>query len=364
MHVIAEPRMFTTDLERYASGTRRFQGIPGIERTADGTLWATWYSGGSGEGPENYALLAKSADDGIHWIDPVAVIDPPGVTRAFDPCLWRSPDGRLWWFWSQSDGWADGRMGVWAATMECAAPLAFSRPRRIANGVMMNKPTVLSNGEWMLPISLWHADITNGYFGDKANDPLKNERAANVYVTRDGKDFLYRGGVDIPGRSFDEHMVVERKDKTLVMYVRTTYGIAESVSGDGGRTWSAGMASRIAGPCSRFFIRRLRSGRLLLVNHYRFTGRSHLTASLSDDDGETWRGHLLLDERPNVSYPDGVAAADGTIYVIYDRDRNCDGNILLSVFHEEDVLAAKAVSPGIRLRQLISMQAHGERTPA
>ncbi len=37
--------------------------------------------------------------------------------------------------------------------------------------------------------------------------------------------------------------------------------------------------------------------------------RSHLTAWLSEDDGKTWRGGLMLDERATVSYPDGFQAA-------------------------------------------------------
>lgn len=35
------------------------------------------------------------------------------------------------------------------------------------------------------------------------------------------------------------------------------------------------------------------------------TSRSHLTAYLSKDDGTTWTGGLMLDERRGVSYPDG-----------------------------------------------------------
>lgn len=38
----------------YGPQTRRWQGIPGIERAANGRLWATWYSGTDGEGPGNY----------------------------------------------------------------------------------------------------------------------------------------------------------------------------------------------------------------------------------------------------------------------------------------------------------------------
>ncbi|MBM4081504.1 MAG: exo-alpha-sialidase, partial [Planctomycetes bacterium] len=47
----------------YADDKRRFQGIPGLEREPGGRLWATWYSGGDGEGPFNFVLLVTSADD-------------------------------------------------------------------------------------------------------------------------------------------------------------------------------------------------------------------------------------------------------------------------------------------------------------
>ncbi|MEI6502067.1 MAG: hypothetical protein WCP21_13700 [Armatimonadota bacterium] len=47
-----------------------------------------------------------------------------------------------------------------------------------------------------------------------------------------------------------------------------------------------GKATTIATPPPRFFIRRPASGDLLLVNHYRFTGRSHLSAQLSTADGQ------------------------------------------------------------------------------
>ena len=96
----------------YGTGERIWQGIPGIERSQGGRLWAAWYSGGETEGPDNYVLVVTSSDDGKSWSEPLLVIDPPGNVRAFDPCLWHDPSGRLWLFWAQSDGWFDGRAGV------------------------------------------------------------------------------------------------------------------------------------------------------------------------------------------------------------------------------------------------------------
>ncbi len=68
---------------------------------------------------------------------------------------------------------------------------------------------------------------------------------------------------------------------------------------------------------------------------------------LSDDDGRTWSGGLLLDERVTVSYPDGVQADDGRIFIIYDRNRATDRQVLMAVFNEEDVAAG---TPGERTR--------------
>jgi hypothetical protein len=79
-----------------------------------------------------------------------------------------------------------------------------------------------------------------------------------------------------------------------------------------------------------------------------------LTAWLSDDEGRTWQGGLMLDERKGISYPDGFQAPDGTIYISYDRNRATDGEILLARFTEDDILAGRLVGPKSKLKMLIS----------
>ena len=109
---------------------------------------------------------------------------------------------------------------------------------------------------------------------------------------------------------------------------------------------------------ARFFIRRLASGRLLLVKHGdkvdAHEGRVQLSAWLSDDDGQTWHGGLVLDERKGISYPDGFQAPDGTIFISYDRNRVTDGEILLARFTEADLLAKELTGPKSKLKMLIS----------
>lgn len=347
----------------YASETRKWQGIPGIERAPNGRLWALWYTGGKSEGPDNYVVLVTSGDDGKTWSPPVLVIDPPGPVRAYDPTLWHDPDGKLWLFWAQSYNWWDGRSGVWAiTTRQSGKPNpTWTRPRRLTDGIMMNKPTVLTSGLWVLPAAIWEGKPRT----DKYAHDLGEKKGGRLVASADhGKTWTLLGSTRVPKRVFDEHMLIERRDGTLWTLVRTSYGMGQSISKDGGRTWTEGGPSGIRNANARFHIRRLRSGRLLLVHHdppakpgskpRRTPGRSHLTAHLSDDDGETWKGGLLIDGRGGVSYPDAVETPEGLIYLIYDYSRHGAKEILLATFTEADVLAGQNASGKLRLRVLVN----------
>ncbi len=341
------PQVVTTSPgPEYQIGNRRFQGIPSLARSPEGRLWAVWYASPSGgEDQNNYVLLVTSGDDGRNWSGPVLVVDPDrdGPVRAFDPQIWLAPDGRLWLFWAQAVGHDGTVAGVWTIMKEDPDDPAchWSEPRRLTDGVMMNKPTVLSSGEWILPASTWR----------------KTDKSARAVVSMDqGKTWRVRGGCQIPPamRVFDEHMFVERQDGSLWMLARSNTGfLLESVSRDGGKTWPPAQPSDIEHPSARFFIRRLASGKLLLVKHHNTTARQRLTALLSADDGRTWSEGLLLDERGTVSYPDGVQAEDGRIFIIYDRNRTTDRQILMAVFTEASVAAGQP-SATTRLRVLVS----------
>jgi hypothetical protein len=351
----------------YADGTRKFQGIPGIERSRKGRLWAVWYAGGDNEGPSNYVVLVTSGDDGRSWSGPKLVVDPAWYVRAFDPCLWTDPKGRLWLFWAQASVKWDGRGGVWSIMTEHpdAENPKWSAPRRIADGVMMNKPTVAKDGRWLLPVGGWRnfkPRITrfkqldlSPHTAESLTHEIAHLDSGVVISSDDGRTFQFLGEARIPQAGSDEHMIVQRRDRSLWMLVRTIYGIGQSMSRDGGKTWSPGT-KYIDHVATRFFIRRLKSGRLLLVRHNPPSGkgRSHLTAYLSDDEGETWKSSLLLDERGAVSYPDGVQAPDGGIYIVYDRERTAAREILMATFTEGDVRNGKAISPRSRFRVCVN----------
>lgn len=365
------PVMNTDPLPQYDYDRLDYGMTIGIERTPKGRLWACWVAGG--DSPKAFFVLATSDDDGETWSKPRLVVDSHSPRLPRDRSilvgnLWTDPLGRLWLIFDQSMEMFDGRGGVWASICENpdAEEPAWSPPRRIWHGVTLNKPTVLSTGEWMLPISLDQRLGTHpserGMFGPFQGlfpelDPL---RGANVFVSTDkGATWQRRGGVAFPNPDWHEHMIVERRDTSLWMLARTAKGIMQSTSADGGRTWSEPTEPPgIRQPNARFHIRRLASGRLLLVKHGdridAHEGRVQLSVWLSDDDGATWQGGLVLDERAGISYPDGLQAPDGTIFISYDRNRATDGEILLARFTEADVLAKRLVGPKSKLKMLIS----------
>ena len=227
--------------ERFRDTYRRWQGIPSIEVSPGGRIFVDFYSGQAAEVGGNILVLCTSDDGGKTFQSCTAVVEHPDrECRIYDPCLWIAPTGELWMTYNQARGFNDCRSGVWAVIChEPDAPvLQWEEPRRIANGIMMNKPLVCSNGDWLFPCAIWRDEC--GAFPTERHG-LEAEQFPNVYASPDqGKTIKLRGHANVPNRSFDEHMLVERKDKSLWMLVRTFDGIAESVSHDWGVSWEEG----------------------------------------------------------------------------------------------------------------------------
>ncbi|MEO9594718.1 sialidase family protein [Rhodopirellula bahusiensis] len=166
-------------------------------------------------------------------------------------------------------------------------------------------------------------------FSTQGHTWRQTDESARMIVSDDqGKTWSCRGACNVPKdvRAFDEHMFVERNDKSIWLLARTNYGIGESVSTDRGKTWPELTPSKIVHPSARFFIRRLTSGNLLLVKH-------------GPIDQKTSRSNLMA--------------------FIYDYHRTSDRHVLLASFREEDAASGKPVTGSVKLRQVVS-DASGE----
>ena len=353
--------------EFHRAEIRAHVGIPSVAVSpVNGRMWVTWYNGKHrGEDLYNYVSLVTSADGGKSWKE-VLVADPDeaGPKRSFDPELWIAPDGKLRWTWTErlcdpekgdpakdygldiGDPKTDiVKMATLSAEDEPTLPLETVE---VGRGVMMCKPIALKNGEWLFPLAHW-----------------TEAPSACFYASKDsGKTFKYRGGATIPEkcRLYDEHQAVEKANGEVVVYIRGNWGKEvshpwQAVSKDGGKTWSESEHATFDHTSSRIFVTKLKSGNWLLIKHGAIDkniGRRELMVFISKDEGKTWQGGLMLDERENISYPDGQELPDGRIIVVYDRNRLSDKEIHFAEFTEADALAAKDVSGKVRLRNLIT----------
>ena len=361
------PKINTSPSSKYDVEQQTYVMSSSIEITPKGRHWVSWI--GNEDGPKAIVLAAKSDDDGKTWSKPCLVIDalipgfPIGRTVIVGH-FWTDPLGRLWLFIDQSMGHdGDGRRGTWVSI--CDNPDAdnpvWSAPKRIWHGMMLNKPTILSSGEWLLCNQLMQSEHRNGK-GEHRNYPwfpeLDPYRGVNLLVSMDqGNTWELRSVQKFPNPNYHEPMVVEKQNGQLWMLTRVQTGVMETFSDDKGYTWTEPVPSKnFKHPASRFFFRKLASGRILLIKNgdqlNEHNGRNQLSAWLTEDDGETWKGGLLIDDRPKVTYPDGTQSSDGTIYVTYDHNRG-EGEIIMAKFTEEDVLAGKIVSPQSQLNMVV-----------
>lgn len=338
--------------KKFDESIRKFQGCPTIAITKGGRIFAGWYSGGDAEPHiENYNILVKSDDMGATWSKPLLVIESSRekMVQCLDIQLWTAPDGRLFMFWVQNnvlsendkyepprsgqpfvkrDGFVfnDCRHTEWLSICEepDADTLVFSEPKCIDTGFLRCKPLVLKNGRW---INFNYDQLSNYYTYSISDD--------------NGKTYVRRSGAEKVSTLFDETMAYERDDGSVRMLARTNVGeLAESASYDGGITWTRAALSGTDNPDTRFFISKLPSGRVLMINNDSRSARRNMSAYLSDDDGKSWKYKCLIDGRGELSYPDADIYGE-KIYLVYDRERQRAAEILFTSFTEEDILNGK-----------------------
>ena len=326
---------------------RKFEQVPAVGASADGTqVFVAWYSGGVAPGPGNYVTLSVSQDSGKSWLNDQLVVYPTNNSyRLFDPAIWRDNTGKVHLFYGSAKNnliW-DGFGGVNSVQINWdGKKISNSKPVRISDGVMSNKPVYLpSKNLTLFPVYI-----------DKPLPETKSDKAFpqnGVFIY--SKDYSGSSNkllltpyasiqIDEDLRIHDEPQVVEISEMgECLALLRTTKGIYYTKSSDFGKTWAPLQPFTASGPTtsSRFYLGKLSSGNLLLVSNNSNT-RNKMTAFLSKDGGKTWPHKLLLDARENVSYPDADQTSDGNIHVVFDRERTGAKDILYCRFTENDIL--------------------------
>ncbi len=334
----------------------KYQGCPSIG--SDGNAYfAAWQTGGTGEQPGNYITVAVSTDGGNTWKQHKLIITSNDANvRHFDPMFWKDKFGNLNLTWASSTGMWDGAaLGAWYISLKYVNnKVVITKPKFMFHGIMNTKPTpvgtdsskmvfpvsgfIVSNPWNQFPVTPTPADLAgafvyeSNYTGSSLEQPVKT---AKINTT----------GLSI---NYAEMMITALNKNTYQAIIRTKSTIYTAKSTDAGITWSTpkNFTDLGATTSSKSYFGKLKSGHILFVLN-NSTTRTMLTAYLSKDNGKTWPYKVLLDARNNVSYPDVYQAANGEIFVVYDRERAGEQEINLLKLSEQDIIGGSLSHPPV-----------------
>lgn len=289
-----------------------------LEELANGDLYLVYY-GGEGEYANRTAVYGSRRPKGSRrWSKPVAIAQDPFRSLG-NAVIWQAPDGLVWLFYVVRHGatWSTSRIQA-KISRDHAQTWSDAFPLENEAGMMVcNRPIVLRNGDYLLPI--YHETGHNTEFTGFDSTSLFLRRSAG------GGDWSRTGRIAGPFGSI-QASAVELTNQVLVAYSRrcgnyepTTNGwIIRAESRDNGQTWSEGLPSRFPNPNAAIDFIRLRSGHLLLVYNDSMNDRTPLTVALSLDHDRTYPCRRNVATGPfDYGYPMAVQGRDGRIHLIY-----------------------------------------------
>ena len=314
-------------------------------------LGVSRWLGGSHDNDGSEVFGIVSDDGGATWSEAFDMVCPTGTVEAVRmPNFLRLNDGRLACFCRHRTSMID----TWTGMIVCrdetglgklgAGPDLWSEPMRISppppgRHVLLNNRVVrldqgTSAGRILLPLaSPWPWDREDARGSDIRTWVLYSDDDGSTWQCSES---MLAG----PERGLMEPYIVELDDSRLRMWMRTQVNCQyESVSEDGGITWSEAAPGPLVSPESPVAVARHEASRMLAVvwNHNRrgnhTADRTPIGIAFSQDDGASWFGEHILDtsseassERCSFSYPSLHFAGDRGFVTYY---RNHDRRISL-----------------------------------
>ena len=313
-----------------------------LEELANGDLYLVYY-GGQGEYTNDTSVFgSRLAKGSAEWTKPVVIAHDPFRSLG-NGVIWQGPDGTVWLFYVVRFGatWSDSRIQVKLST---DGAKTWSDPSLLtleAGMMVRNRPIVLSDGAYLLPIYRETGADTESVGPDSVSLFLRFDPKTRAWSPT-GPIRSAKGNI--------QPAVVEREPGRLIAYCRrggnydpkTVGHIVRSESRDGGQTWAEGKDSPFPNPNAAVDFLKLRSGRLLLVYNDSMVERTPLTLALSSDGDRSYPIKKNLREGKNsFAYPIAFQAKDGRIHLVYTSDRR-------AVIHHAIVSEDWLLSPSSR----------------
>lgn len=323
---------------------------PGIVECPNGDLLASWYLGLEGSESDAAVIGARKKKGADSWSEPYTMFDRKGFSDC-NTCMSIDSQQRLWLFWPTIIG------GSWESSMMNYA---------VSSNYQSDAPPTWDRTELMLLKPANFRDEALQLLGDrkirpprgaiaKGDDPQREKLDDPLYqrlgwAPRCKPTYLPSGRILLPlysdtwsisimaisddaGKSWYaskpllgfgniQPTVLRRNDGTLVAYMRSAgrvTNIRVSESTDDGMTWGPVGQIELPNPGSGIDAVRLSNGHWVLIYNDSPSSRAALAASISEDEGKTWKytRHLEKHEKGRYHYPAVTQGKDGTIHAIY-----------------------------------------------
>jgi hypothetical protein len=301
--------------------------FPVLMRLQDGRLAAVVRGGAPHVGVGGLLNLVTSSD-GVAWSDLSLIVYMPPDTR--DWAFGQAADGRLIMAFCVTGAYTDGQHGFqamhylpWFTTSDDGGA-QWSNPQRLEAPVpyssLFGKIITLADGTVLLHGYGW-------YLPDQEGGALPPEQQGVFnYVLRSTDNGKTWGEPHfIAGQGYNETALCALPDGRVLAVMRGGPGLSQSISSDGGRTWSAPEVL-VEGARVPADVILLKSGKLLMTFGRRIEPFG-VEAVLSGDEYGTWdwTTHRLIEwEAPNTDcgYPSSAQLDDGTIVTLYYKVTN------------------------------------------
>ena len=329
--------------------------VTGLD-TAGGKLYMSVTQGVFGGKSQISALISSNA--GKSFSDPVMTIAHESLSVS-NGILWTDASGTLWLFYTETEGYFDGRGTLKA--IRCSDPSAampvWSEPSELGFGVCTGKPIQVDE-RIVLPFALWSRTQISAWpnlYGNLRKDgdrgqysELDSYRGAGIYVSDDmGASWkCFPDVVETPAKvdaRYPDPQLTVSSDGIISMYLRSN-GTGEayvSESADKGLTWSKAEPF-IINPDRKIAFDNMGDGRLLMARSNAFDQFANslnqgLFAYVSDDSGKSWYGNMVIDMDPWALDP-VLEVADGRSFVAYTKYVKGRKTICLTSITDKDII--------------------------
>lgn len=271
----------------------------------DGRLLLAWtqFYGGHGDAAPAHLVAQISDDGGRTWGEKYVLQENVGECNTMSLSLLRSQSGDMLLFYLVKNSWMDLEVFMRRSQDEGQT---WSDPIQVSSkdgyNVMNNARVIqLNSGRLLAPVA------------NSARESGEDFATVFCYIS-DDDGYTWRKGRGETGFG-DQHAqepgLVERKDGSVLMIVRTTQDyIYYSESFDGGETWGELYPSTLVAPLAPATIARIpQTGDLLMVWNNNPKGgkatwseRTPLTTAISKDEGASWEHVKNLEADPTSCF--------------------------------------------------------------